>query len=335
MGATVSRKNETCVKCCGPATCHITGSPFFDTVDGRYKWRFEVIYEGATHATLTGYDGSAFTYPGFNGQVVVDAGLCDYTRFVLTVTATNGQVRECIFTNPNCCCQPYRVPDANEFRVPMSRGVNRLQPSMLVTISGVRTFGNVLNGCGWPAFYNRSFLVPFHTALTLSDTRFCAVNPPLQPDIVQTIGSLRIVWGHRNFPAVGVAQCVSNIPCGLGDIDGVRATTSCYAYGVRISGSLVTTGSPTSSFELYEEQVFYGAQDYEQICNPYRVECEALSNVGNCNFYPEATSFPVDVRCADQRNSLGCFGLPPTTCARDCGLIIFRDIVATFQLVPN
>ncbi len=173
-----------------------------------------------------------------------------------------GQVRECVYVNPNCCCQPYRTPNANEFRVPMSRGVNRLQPSMLVTISGARSFGNVLNGCGWPAWFNRSYLVPFHTALVLTDRRTCAVNPPLEPQVVQSVGSIRIVWGHRNFPNVGVAVCPTNQACVFG------GSASCYAYGVSISGSLATSGFPTSSFDLYQEQVFYGAADYEQICNP-------------------------------------------------------------------
>ncbi len=136
---------------------------FFDSVDQRYKWRFEIRYTNAVSATLTGYNGAAFTYPSFSGLVIVDAGLCQFSRFILTVTAPSGQVRECIFVNPNCCCEPYRRPDPNEYRVPMSRGVNRLQPSMLVTITGVRQAGNTLPDCGWPGFFNRSFFasVPY------------------------------------------------------------------------------------------------------------------------------------------------------------------------------
>ncbi len=323
----MSRKNETCTDCCSPATCYIAGAPFFDAIDQRYKWRFEIRYTNAASATLTGFDGAAFTYPSFSGIVIVDAGLCQFNRFVLTVTAPSGQVRECVFANPNCCCVPYRRPEPNEYRVPMSRGINKLQPSMLVTISGVRQAGNTLPDCGWPGFFNRSFLVPFHTALVLSESRQCVLNPPIQNNIVRSIGSLRIVWGHRSYPNVSIASCPTNEPCPFGGF------VTCYAYGVSIHGELATIGLSTSSFDLYTERVFSGVADYEQICNPYKPECEALSNIGGCTFYPQATSFPASVRCSDQINSLGCFGLPATTCARDCGLLIFRDLSVSFQLV--
>ncbi len=63
----MSRKNETCTDCCGPATCYLAGAPFFDAAAGRYKWRFEVNYTNAVSATLTGYNGVDFRYPAFNG----------------------------------------------------------------------------------------------------------------------------------------------------------------------------------------------------------------------------------------------------------------------------
>jgi hypothetical protein len=325
------RRGPKCKICCLKPECGITVAYIWGGPGLGYVWRVFVRYKGAVSATLTDYDGSAFTFPSFTGNIDIPATTnCYPPRFILSITGASGEVKECVWNNSNCCCES--VPLAcNEYRVPMSRGTNALQPSMLITVAGVATMPGV--PCSVHGFYNGSYLVPFGSRFSKADEIACTL-----PSGFVVYYSRRITVDWAREPCIGTFNSEPTNPPEYCGYDGSQLYRQLFYARVQAESAVSLSIGAGSRMHIWSAAKVNLADDYSfKNCNIYHPPCYALSNQRICTWTPQATA-PPTVSCSGNFFEVCCGGAPDSacpTCARQCGgPADFRGTTLSCAVVP-
>lgn len=320
------RRGPKCKDCCAPE-CSIQVNISWRAGVG-YFWAVGVMYKrvATAGATLVAsgdtpytYSGSAFTYPAFNGVIEIPfTNSCQYKKFTLAVTGKNGAYKECVWVNPNCCCDQVFGPGCTEYRVPMSRGVNMPQPGVLATLAGVADFPGF--GCAVASFFNGSYFMPFGGGFSKTASVTCAWSDG-RPYVVSL--ALSLGWGRNLCPTTSAYPPDPVEYC----TDYPTIQTVSFQYGLQAVGSANIVGGygAGSRFTLLSPTYINAVEDYTyDNCNLDRAECYEIMQRKSCaNWFGQATKTPPTVYCANFQSytGQGCCGFPGPcpTCASQCG----------------